>query len=232
MIRTYEDFRALLEVTAYAFVEAARDAVVANGSFAVALSGGSTPKKLYESLAGLPYRDLIEWERVHVYWSDERYVPPTDEQSNERMAREALLSHVPIPREQIHGMYRPGGAQLAAAKYAEEIPAWFDLVMLGLGPDGHTASLFPRDPSITEEQARVVASRGAIGITERITLTPPAILASQSIWFIVTGADKAEAVWRTLEGPDDPLETPAQAIARGHASVEWFMDRLAASKLP
>ncbi|HET8626616.1 MAG TPA: 6-phosphogluconolactonase, partial [Thermomicrobiales bacterium] len=169
-IHVSPDPTALAEEAARRFVAAARDATAARGRFTVALSGGSTPRTLFRLLAAPPYRDEVDWARVHVGWGDERCVPPDDERSNYRMARETLLDHVPIPAGQIHRIpaewpdhEAAADAYAATLREVFQLPAagdeWprFDLLYLGLGPEGHTASLFPDSPAL-DEHARLVAA--------------------------------------------------------------------------
>ncbi len=226
-------------------VESASAAVGARGRFAIALAGGATPRPVYERLAAPPARELVDWPRVDVFWSDERCVPSDDERSNYRAAREALLDHVPAPADRVHRMRgeEPDGER-AAAEY-ERILRWalggsgaraprLDLVLLGLGPEGHTASLFPGSRAIAETERLVCAVRHA-GDPEprvdRLTLTPPAINAARDVLFLVAGRAKAAAVRATLEGPRDPERWPAQTVALPEGRVTWLLDRDAAAEL-
>jgi 6-phosphogluconolactonase len=206
------------------------------GPFHLVLSGGSTPKKLYTILASPAYRDSIPWPRIHFWWGDERFVPSSDPDSNEGMARAAMLDHVPVPTQNIHGMYRSGSAQDAARAYESELRDFveskgFDLTLLGLGPDAHTASLFPGDPSISEKERWVVASTGAAGVKERLTMTPPLLNRSQEILFLVAGKDKSEPLANVLGEDYDPNRYPAQIVARNAPLVRWFIDEAAAARL-
>jgi 6-phosphogluconolactonase len=225
-------------------VEAASSALSARNRFSIALSGGSTPRPIYQSLARFPTRRRVDWTRVEVFWSDERCVPPDDERSNYRMAREALLDPVGVPQERIHRIRAEDpDADRAAADY-ERVLRWalgnaagrpprIDLVLLGLGAEGHTASLFPGSAAFDSERL-VFAVRNAGDpppSVDRITLTPAAINAARDVLFLVAGAEKAEAVRATLEGPRDPTRWPAQAIAPQEGRVIWMVDQAAASKL-
>jgi 6-phosphogluconolactonase len=224
---TFPDPDALAHAAASAFCNAAREAVEKRGRFLVALSGGSTPQRLYARLATM---SDIPWEQTHLFFGDERFVPPTHEQSNERMAREVLIRH--IQPAGAHGVVRADSAE-ACADYYEELvrellgpDLALDLALLGLGTDGHTASLFPHQPAVHEDERLVVATGGGVGIAERITMTVPLLRRSRKIWFLVAGEDKGPALRRTLESDEDWNGTPAQAVAR-HANVTWYLDRAA-----
>lgn len=194
------------------------------GEFVVALSGGSTPKRMHALLATLD----IDWERVTVVLGDERYVPADDPQSNERMVRETLIDHVPVRR--FLPMYQGKGPDVDARDYESVLP-WIDLIYLGLGDDAHTASLFPGQPGVFEDERRVIASKAPVNAPDRITLTPPAINAAGRVVFLVAGATKAEAAHKCLEGDVDLANVPSQAIARFAPYVDWLSDRDAAARL-
>ena len=211
-------------------------AAAKDGVFAVCLSGGSTPHGLYEHLAELPYRDRFPWQRVHWFWGDERFVPHNDAASNYRMVREALLSRVPIPAINIHPIPTEGvSPDAAASTYARELKTFygaerldparplFDVNLLGLGPDGHTASLFPGN-AVLAERAKWVAAVVGAKPEARITLTYPALESSRHAAFLVTGKEKRTTFARLRYG-DESL--PA---ARLHpiSGVTWFLDRAAA----
>lgn len=232
------------------FVAAADQATRTRGRFAVALSGGSTPRSMYALLAsdgsaesgGEPsdtYRQRVAWEKVHVYWGDERHVGPDDPQSNYRMAREALLDRVPIPAENIHRVHAENpDAATAAADYeselrrsfelqAHEVPA-FDLVLLGMGPDAHTASLFPGTDVIHETNLLVAAPWVEKFQSYRITLTPPVINNARHVAFMIRGADKAEALQAVRRGLYSPDRYPAQIVRPSTGRLTWLLDRAAA----
>jgi 6-phosphogluconolactonase len=212
------------------------DVVTAQGRCSLVLSGGSTPRMLHRLLA-IRHREQIPWERVHVFWSDERYVSPDDERSNYRMAKETLLDHVPCPPANIHPMPTHHTDPATAAREHEEtlrgyFPGeWprFDLAILGLGPDGHTASLFPGSQSIQERERWVLAVIGPADPPSRLTLTLPVLTRSAHTYFLVTGADKAAEVRRALTGPVDPSSTPAARIQLAEGQVVWWLDRDAAA---
>jgi 6-phosphogluconolactonase len=204
--------------------------------FAIALSGGSTPRRLYELLAAAPYRDAFPWSRTHWFWGDERFVPHDDAASNDRMARDALLSRVPIPETHIHPIPTEGLAPgAAAAAYERVLRAFygrpvldaahplFDVVLLGLGPEGHTASLFP-GTAVLEERARWVDAVVGAKAEPRITLTYPALESSREIAFLVAGADKRAVLERLFRG-DRAL--PAARL-RPIGALRFFLDRAAA----
>jgi 6-phosphogluconolactonase len=241
-VRTYVDLNALADAAAQVFVDAATSAIKAKGSFFVALSGGSTPRTLFSMLAQPPYHDQVNWSRAHIFWGDERCVPPTDPESNYRMAREALLFHVPVSSHQVYRM--PGeaadpnaGAALyemalrrAFALAPGQLPR-FDLILLGMGPDGHTASLFPHTAALGVTNRLVVANRVDKLNTTRLTLTYPVINAAALVVFLVAGADKADALAAVLQGPRQPEELPSQGIAPANGAVLWLVDRAAAAGL-
>ncbi len=205
-----------------------RAALDRGGACALALCGGSTPEPVYRNLAS---RDL-RWNDVSIYFGDERAVPPEHPDSNYRMARQALIDHVAVAPERVHRMLaeRADRAQ-AAAEYAALLPAQLDVLLLGVGPDGHTASLFPQSPAVRETTRRVVdTGRPPLPVqpqVERLTITPPVIAAAREVVVMVSGTTKAPLLVRILEGPDAPDELPAQ-LARGGT---WILDPAAASLL-
>lgn len=221
-------------------VQVAHKAIAAHGRFTLALSGGSTPKKLYELLGNVPYCSQIDWALVEIFWSDERCVPPESEDSNYRMALEVFLSKIPLAASQIHRM-PADDPQHDAASHAytlemqnifgtDHIPS-FDLIQLGMGPEGHTASLFPHQPSLHEQQRLVLPVTVPKPPPDRLTFTPPLLNAANHILFLVTGADKAEAVQAVLDGEYQPDEYPAQIVRPTHGKVTWMLDAAAAQKL-
>jgi 6-phosphogluconolactonase len=237
---------ALAQAAAEALVRCAVEAIRTSGRFAVALSGGSTPKRLYALLATEPHAARVDWPRVHVFWSDERCVPPASPASNYRMARECLLDHVPLPQPNIHRIRGEGDPLEAAAAYERElrhafsVPEGpprrapgrrFDFVLLGLGEDGHTASLFPGTAALQETTRWVVAHYVAAMSMWRITLTPLLINAAADVAFIVSGREKTIALRRVIEGPYRPAELPAQGIAPRDGRLRWLVDAAAARHL-
>lgn len=239
-VSLYPDIDTISREAANYTVQVAREAIAARGLFSFALSGGTTPGKMYALLATEPYRSQIDWSAVHFFWSDERCVPPDDPQSNYALARATLFSKLDLNPEQIHRMPadRPDRDQ-AAADYAGEIrrilgknvPV-FDLIQLGMGPEGHTASLFPHQPALYEQERLVLPVSVPKPPPDRLTFTPPLLHAARTLLFLVTGAEKAEALHEVLEGPDQPEEYPAQLIARqAQGDVVWILDTHIAAKL-
>ena len=231
----------LAQAAAALFAERASAAVSARGRFSAALSGGRTPEALYTLLAKAPFASKIPWDRVHLFWGDERCVPPDHGDSNYRLARERLIDHVPIPPANVHRLHGEMDPVEAAALYEGELREFFgqhgqpwpafDAVFLGLGEDGHTASLFPGSPAIRESVRRVSAQYVDAQKGWRITLTPPAINAARLAVFVVSGKGKAAAVRDVLEGPFRPGTLPAQAVRPPHGEIRWMLDRDAAQLL-
>jgi 6-phosphogluconolactonase len=237
------DGQALAARAAELFVTLAQRAADVEGArFTVALSGGGTPKALYRLLAVPPYVGQIPWERVHLFWGDERHVPPDDAESNYRMVREALLSKITIPAENVHRVRTeaPDAADVAR-DYADNIRGFFqlqpnqwprfDLVLLGLGPDGHTASLFPGTDALHDTTGLVAAPWVEKFDAHRITLTAPVINNAAAVAFLVAGAAKAGVLRAVIEGPRDPDRLPAQLIAPTDGALLWMLDEAAAGSL-
>ena len=221
------------------FVEQAHEALRARGRFSVALAGGNTPKRAYELLAEEPCRSSIDWRRVHVFWGDERCVPPDDARSNYGMARAALLERVPIPAvnvNRIRGELPPVDAaseyETGLARFFGSQAVQFDLVVLGLGTNGHTASLFPGTPVLHERVRRAAEVYVAELDTWRVTLTEPVLNAAALVAFLVSGADKSDVLRQVIFGPREPERLPAQLIQPAAGETRWLVDRAAASCLP
>jgi 6-phosphogluconolactonase len=238
VLQVFETVNSLAEAAAKIFISSVREAVAERGQAIVALSGGSSPKVLYALLAAEPNRSEIDWTRVTFLWGDERYVPPSDPQSNERMARETLLNRLDLAPSQVFSMYRGNGPSQDAAHYERRLLDLFsgrspniDLLLLGMGADGHTLSLFPSYPAVHENTRWVIEAQAPVNAPDRITLTPVIANAARRILFMVTGADKADALARCLEGPLDFDVTPSQAIARVSPNVDWLVDSAAAANL-
>lgn len=236
-IETFPDLDAVSREAAQRFVTHAQAAMRDGGRFTVALAGGSTPERLYRLLATPQYRDRVQWERVHFFFGDERCVPPDDTQSNYRMAKNALLDAVPEAQvSRIEGERAPQDAAVAyeaavrAAFGAEGVPR-FDLILLGMGPDGHTASLFPHTDALNETTRLVVANRVAKLDTWRLTLTYPVLNAAAHVLFLVGGADKAAAVHAVLDGPPNRDEYPSQGVLPTDGVVTFLLDSAAAGQL-
>lgn len=241
-VRIFEEPSELYEAAANGILEAAREATAARGRFLLVLAGGETPKPLYRLMSSEPIRTAFPWDATHVFWGDERAVPPDDEQSNYGMTDEYLLQNVPLPKENIHRIRGEDGASAAAREYARQLHdmsekglAWprFDLVLLGLGSDGHTASLFPGSTHPSRSAQATLAVTGSYDLrpTSRITLTPPVFNSARKIFYLVSGERKANVVASVLEGDKSPVRYPALRIRPSHGSVTWFLDSAAARKL-
>jgi 6-phosphogluconolactonase len=203
-------------------------AVAERGSCVLALSGGKTPRPVYEALAAPPLSGTVDWARVEVYFGDERAVPPDHADSNFRMASEALLARVALLPGHVHPMPadRPD-RDAAAREYERVLPPRLDVLLLGMGPDGHTASLFPGSPALAERRRRVVPVTAPIEPARRMTITPPVIAEARHVAVVVSGAEKAAMVARALSANADPAEVPAHLAAGAH----WFLDEEAAARL-
>jgi 6-phosphogluconolactonase len=220
-------------------------AIETTGRFSLVLSGGTTPRPLYELLAAPPFSSSLDWNKVEFFWGDERVVAPDDKTSNFRMAREAMLDKLKIPAAHIHRIRAEGpDLEAAARSYEEEIervlgqvagvgrrPPHFNLFLLGMGPDGHTASIFPGTEALEETERWVIpVDVPSLGV-KRITMTPPLINSAHFIIFMVTGGSKADVVADVLQGPRDTRRCPAQLIHPLTGEVIWFADRDASAKL-
>jgi 6-phosphogluconolactonase len=243
-LQTFADAEAVSQAAARAFVRCAIEAITDRGRFTVALSGGSTPKRLYQILAEPPYRDTVTWSKIQFFWGDERAVPPEHADSNYLSLKDALLPRVTIPKENIHRVPAEWPDHDGAARdYQAEIarvfgvnpdgePPVFDLVFLGMGPDGHTASLFPGNPALRETTHWVVPVANAPKPPpDRLTLTRPILNKAREVLFLVTGADKADRVLEVLSGPADPMRLPSQLIRPTTGQLVWYLDRAAAGRL-
>jgi 6-phosphogluconolactonase len=233
----------LARAAAEQFLLVAHEAVQERGIFTVVLSGGSTPRNLYSILAGdARFRDGIQWDRVHFFWGDERHVPPADPESNYRMANEAMLSKVPVPPANVHRIESETSvAGLAAYEYEQKLSEFFrlsegqfprfDLAFLGLGADGHTASLFPGTKALNEQHRLVVSNWVGKFYTDRITMTAPVFNHAAYVVFLVGGEDKAAPLKAVLEGNYEPLQLPAQLISPRDGRLLWIVDSSAARLL-
>jgi 6-phosphogluconolactonase len=235
------DPAALADEAARRFVAQAQAAIASHGRFTVALSGGSTPRAMYQRLGQPPLSESVDWGNVHVFWGDERMVPPDDVESSYRMARETLLSHVPIPAANIYPVPTVGGtAEAAASAYQEtliavfgaELPR-FDLILLGIGPDGHTASLFPGHPEPARPgTALVVAVHNAPKPPPaRVSFTYRLINAAANVLFVVSGADKAAALREVLHDAADVARLPAQGVRLNQGTIVWLVDAAVAREI-
>jgi 6-phosphogluconolactonase len=239
-IAIYPDTNTLSHEAAQYVVRLANESIVMHGRFTIALSGGSTPRTLYSLLGSTPYRDQIDWTKVEIFWSDERCVSPDDPESNFHLAQQVLLNSIPISERQIHRMPADQADRNAASQsYTEEMRRTFgtngipnfDLLQLGMGPEGHTASLFPHQPSLGERQRLVMPVSVPKPPPDRLTFTPPLLNAAHHILFLVTGDEKADAVHAVLEGDYQPEEYPAQIVRPTNGDVTWMLDTRAAAKL-
>ncbi|BAC91121.1 6-phosphogluconolactonase [Gloeobacter violaceus] len=235
-ITIFPDLESLSLEAAQLFEEAAHAAIALHNRFCVSLAGGSTPKRLYQLLATEPHRSKLPWNQIHLFWGDERFVPPDDPQSNYRMVKEALLDHVAIPVANVHAM--PVGSddiEEAARLHSAQLSEFFggdirlDLALMGMGADGHTASLFPGDGALTVDDRPVAAARPASQPTARLTLTYPVFNRSRKVLFLVAGADKAEVLTRVLAGD---TTYPSALIDPADGERFWMLDQAAAAKLP
>ena len=231
-IHIYPEAEAAARAAAERFVAAAERAIAARGRFNAALSGGSTPLPAYRLLAS-DFAERVDWARTQLFWVDERCVPPSHEASNYGAAKRALLDHIPIPPD---NLYRIEGELLpatAAETYTRALDAYFghkrqfDFVLLGMGADAHTASLFPNDAALRATVPVTVAPRQD-GLT-RVTLTASTINDAREICFLITGAEKADALWEVHHGPPDPLKYPAQLIQPVAGQLVWLLDEAAAN---
>jgi 6-phosphogluconolactonase len=238
-LRVYADLADLSRRAAEAAVGTINDAVRTAGTCSMVLSGGSTPRTLYGLLA-TEFRTRIPWTQVQVFWGDERYVPPEDPHSNYRMVKETLLDHVPCPPSNIHPMPTHFQSAEAAARDYERtlrnhfVDEWphFDLVLLGIGDDGHTASLFPGSLALAERTRWVVAAQAPVAPQSRLTLTLPALTRAAAVSVLVAGRTKAEALRHVLDGAGDWIKYPAAGIRLGTGPVIWWADREAAALVP
>jgi 6-phosphogluconolactonase len=239
-IRVYDDQNSLMQAAAAYATECYNAAISDHGYFAVALSGGSTPRALFELLAVPENAQHIGWSKVHVFWGDERTVPPDHPDSNYRMAKEALLDFVALPASNVHRISGELEPAQAAAEYEQTLRSFFakragktrfDLILLGMGDDGHTASLFPDTEALNETERLVVANHVPKLDTWRITLTAPVINDAAHVAFLVAGAGKAAVLKRVLQGPRQPHKLPSQLIQPVDGELVWLLDKAAASEL-
>lgn len=236
LLHVYGDLHATSAALAREAVERANRAIAQTGRFTIVLSGGDTPRQLY-SLLATEYRDAIPWANIHVFWGDERWVPHDHPDSNFRMAQETLLWHVPMPSHQIHPMPTDLADTDAAAnayeallrrRFERQLPA-FDLILLGLGSDGHTASLFPNSPALAETCRWAVPAEAPTEPKHRLTLTLPVLCNAAYVAFLVAGADKQSALRMALDSATAPVLCPAAAVRPHSGHLHFYADRSAAS---
>lgn len=230
-----------MRAAAERIVSCASAAIAARGRFSWVLSGGNTPQRLYMLLATADYASRIDWARVHFFWGDERCVPPDHPDSNYRMARESLFDVVKPPAENVHRMHGERDPAEAADAYAAVLREFFglpggvaphfDLILLGMGDDGHTASLFPGSAALLEEERWVVANWVEKFGTWRLTFTLPVLNAARRVAFLVAGADKAERLAQVFSGEPALAPLPAQRVRPASGEAEWFVDTPAGASL-
>ena len=243
-IQRFESPEDVCQAAAREFVRLAAESIAVRGKFTVALSGGSTPKRLYGMLAESPLREQVNWLRVEFFWGDERSVPPDHADSNFRMANEALLSKLPICAAQIHRMngehddlnqaafdYQIAIARVFDVSSQGKTPPQLDLILLGMGPDGHTLSLFPYTTALDDDSAWVADNWVDKLKTTRLTLTAKITRRAAHRLFLVCGDDKAAVLAEVLEGPPDPARLPSQMVLAGMGQTTFYVDQTAAAKL-
>lgn len=235
---------AVAEAAAGLFTSSAKAAVAARGVARIAISGGSTPKRMFALLAdaGKPYAADTPWDKLELFWVDERCVPPTDKESNFLMTKQTLLDHVPLPAARVHRMEGELDPTEAASRYESEIrntfklegaeTPTFDLILLGMGDDGHTASLFPHTAALDEISLIVTPNHVPQKDTWRITLTKPVINQGREVAFLIEGAAKADILAQVMLGPYQPETTPSQLIRPASGKLSLLLDTASAAKLP
>ncbi len=243
LLQTFADAEAVSQAAAREFVRCAIEAVTDRGRFTVALSGGSTPRRLFQVLSDAPHRDTVDWSKVEIFWGDERSVAPDHADSNYRMAKEALLERVPIPAERVHRLQAEReDRDAAAADYQNEIartfgvdpagaPPVFDLILLGMGPDAHTASLFPHTTALGETGKWVVPNYVPKFSTYRLTMTRTLLNKARQVLFLVAGPDKATPLFEVFTGPPDSARLPSQLIKPTAGRLVWYLDKAAGARL-
>jgi 6-phosphogluconolactonase len=239
-IAIYDNKHTLSQHAAEYIMRIAKESIDLHGRFTIALTGGTTPGEAYSLLGSEPIRSQIDWHLVHIFWGDERCIPHTNPESNFYLAQETLLDHIAIPKSQIHPIPADQPDRNAASQaYTVEmqhafgtngIPS-FDLIHLGMGPEGHTASLFPNQASLHEKQRLVMPVSVPKPPPDRLTFTPPLLNAARNVLFLVTGSDKADALRAVLEGDYQPDEYPAQIVRPTNGEVVWMLDKAAAQNL-
>lgn len=237
-LRIYPDGESMSRAAAEGLIETTTRTLEHGDRFSIALSGGSTPLALYRMLAG-EFSGRVPWEKMHFYWGDERYVPHDDPRSNVRLFHDAVIAVIRIPPENIHPMPTDRDDPATAARDYETLMKkrfegpWprFDTVLLGLGNDGHTASLFPGSPALDEGKRWVAAVRTNADPPVRLTFTLPVLNAASDVWFLVSGREKADALRRVMTGPVDTLHFPASAVRPEKGGLVWWVDEDAASLL-
>jgi len=245
-LHIFKDSEALSEAAAKWIAETIAETLNTQDRYTIALSGGSTPQRLHKILAGPPYKEQIDWSKLHIFWGDERAVPFEDDRNNAKMAYDTLLNSVPVPASQIHVMRTDIGAKESALEYEKILHQYFDpapgissplsstsfdLVLLGMGDDGHTLSLFPGMEIVHEEKAWASAFFLTAQDMYRITLTKTIVNRSAKIAFLTTGPGKAHALREVLKGAYNPDLYPSQEIKPLKGELHWFVDEAAAAEL-
>jgi 6-phosphogluconolactonase len=235
---TFDDKEIMSEQLASWIESLVQDTLKKQDLFTLVLSGGGTPKLLFEKLASDKYKDKIDWKRVHIFWGDERVVPFEDDRNNAKMAYDILINHINVPPEQVHIMRTDIEPKLAAEEYQKILHHYFDntsnsfdLVLLGMGDDGHTLSLFPGSPIIEEHERWVNSVYNEQQKMYRITLMPAIVNKASNIAFMVEGAKKANVLQQVIEGPYIPMKLPAQIIKPVNGQLSWFLDKAIAKEL-
>lgn len=236
-VSVFPDIEALSRAAAERFVSLSRAAILSQGRFALALSGGSTPRRLYSLLGSSPYRENIDWRRVHLFWADERCVAPSHEESNYWLAADTFLLKAGVPLANIHRIQGEKGPEIAAAEYQEEVHRFFgsrqkvfDLVILGAGTDGHTASLFPGSALLQERSRDVVPVYREKPDFDRVSLTLPVLDRAAHVLFLVAGNEKADVMLEVLKN-GNRQQYPAGLVQSVDGILAWFIDEAAASKI-
>lgn len=237
--QTFADAAPLNQAAARLLTTLAQAAVAEHGRFSIALSGGSTPTGVYKLWAQPPFRDAMPWPQTHLFWGDERLVPPDDAGSNYRQVADLLLPQVPIPPQNVHRAKGELAMATAVADYTQQLQEFagetavpvLDVVLLGLGSDGHTASLFPGSPVNPAEWVVGVTANYDGRPAQRLSLTPALINQARHVVFLVTGASKADILAKVLDGPHQPDQLPAQRIQPSHGTLTWLLDTAVAQNI-
>lgn len=237
-LKIYPNFELLIGEAVANFIQLADRSIKQSGFFTVSLSGGTTPESFYRKLADPANQEKLAWQGIHLFWGDERPVPPNHPDSNFRMAEAALLSRVPIPDENIHRVPAEMDLQVAALNYEEMLRRFFesdwprfDLVLLGMGEDGHTASLFPKSAGLSEEKRWFIPNYAPTTGSWRLTLTKNAINHARAIWVLIRGKSKAETLAKVLTGAKHAADYPIQLISPEDGQMVWMVDEDAAMHL-
>jgi 6-phosphogluconolactonase len=239
VVEVFPNKEALAQAAAELFVTRFSEGIAESGRFSVVLSGGTTPRHIYECLAEDPFRSRVDWRRVNIFWGDERCVPLSDIRSNFKMAKEALLSKIDVPGDQIHPIQCASDSDKSAMAYESVLTnyfrkssPYFDLTFIGLGKDGHTASLFPESPALNEKERWVAVVRKESEDFERITMTLPLLNRTRVAVFLVEGEEKADILKKVLSASDTSSSIPARLIQPVDGRLIWLVDRSAWSQVP